>query len=460
MQPELLKLSADARAKFLSAFDDAKVKELIVATKDANDSGSFTGLVISTEDKDRQGDIVRQAGIDTADYMLNPVVLNSHNYNGIDNIVGVTTRLYTGQVNGIPATLADGKFAPTEAGQMAKALWEGGFLNAASVGFIPTEFDAAEANVITKWQLLEYSFVPVPANAKATRLRTFADLGLEESALVSKGFVIEAKTEDEPEAPAAAEETETVETAETTVETEEIAPEGTGEPTEDVETKASEIGGTCTLPDGTEGVFATDPNGDGSALVCVPDNAAKGAVSDELNREEVYEQKYAKLDEFFEVIYAFVNVYLDEATTVDQFDGLLSETIALLQNLPTAPAEKGAIALSMKKDLDASVIKYLSAEKSGRAISADNKKKLQKAIDTIGDVCDIHLAEVKSALGDLAKTGETDGGAEEDDAASKGAPAELNDFMLARDVLRKFSTSVDDALEIFNKKSREYADQN
>jgi hypothetical protein len=445
MHPELLKLNSETREKFLALFTDVKVKELIASTKDATDSGSFTGLIVSTEDQDRQGEIVRQAGIDTTDYWLNPVILNSHCYAGIENIVGVTTRLYPGTVNGVPATLADGKFSPTAEGQMARALWDGGFLNAASVGFIPTEFDPTEKNVITKWQLLEYSFVPVPANGKATRLRTFKDLGLEESVLRAKGFVIDAKSE-ETEAVTASVATEETLTEETT---EKPAPEETPIVEEKSVEKAVELGGTCTLDDGSEGIYVENPD-DATVFICAPkEDATKGAVSDELNETEVMEAKYSKLDEFFEVIYAFVDVFMDEETTVDQYDTLLAETISLLQKLP-AVSDDTAITASMKKGLTETTIKYISI-KAGRTISANTGKILQNAIETLKEVTDTHLASVSSSLGELAKANETDGSEME-----KGTSAEnheVNDFVFARTTLRKFSYSLDKVLEDFNKRA-------
>ena len=58
-------------------------------------------------------------------------------------------------------------FAPTEFAQSIKALVDGGFQNASSVGFIPME---RQGNTITKAQLLEVSLVPVPANQQALML--------------------------------------------------------------------------------------------------------------------------------------------------------------------------------------------------------------------------------------------------------------------------------------------------
>jgi hypothetical protein len=224
--------TADAKEKFLAALASKEVEDLIAKTKAADDSGSFEGIVISTEHQDRMGEVVMQDGMDTGLYMKNPVVLNSHNYSGIENIIGTTTKLYPGVVDGAKATLADGKWAPTEQGQLARTLWEGGFLRAASIGFIAEEFDPNQQNIISKSQLLEYSPVPVPANGYATRLSA---LGLTVEGLRAKGFAI-------PEEEAEEEKKE-----------EKAAPPQEGD--------------MCVLDDGSEGVMQNDGNG---ALVCMP----------------------------------------------------------------------------------------------------------------------------------------------------------------------------------------------
>ena len=227
----------DAKERFLAALALKEVADLIEKTNGADDSGSFEGLVISTEHQDRAGEIVRQGGSDASLYMKNPVVLNSHNYSGIENIVGTTSKLYPSVIGGVKATLADGKWAPTEQGQLARKLWDGGFLRAASIGFMVEEFDPQDQSVITKSQLLEYSPCPVPMNGYATRLSA---LGLTVEGLRAKGFAV---PDEEPAAKA--------------------------EPPQE--------GDTCTLDDGTEGVMQGDGNG---ALVCMPKPKAADDVSD------------------------------------------------------------------------------------------------------------------------------------------------------------------------------------
>lgn len=160
--------------------------------------------------------------------------------------------------------------------QQVRKLYDMGIINTVSVGFISTQYDRATSTSV-KQQLLELSFVPVPANQDAVRLnpKIMSTLGLNKELLVAKGITL--KTGDE----------------ETTPVMEEVV--------EVVETPAEVI-------------------------------AEKGGVADELAEDEMNEAKYSKLDEFFEAIWAFVDVYMDPETGIDQFDTLVAELVGILQD--------------------------------------------------------------------------------------------------------------------------------
>lgn len=118
-------------------------------------------VIASTAAIDRQGDSIDQSGWDTLNFMKNPVMLWAHDYSSLP----------VAKVLALPADarglVADYEFAPAEGNPMAaqlKILVDEGFVNAVSVGFIPKE---RNGNVITKAELLEISFVPVPANQEA-----------------------------------------------------------------------------------------------------------------------------------------------------------------------------------------------------------------------------------------------------------------------------------------------------
>lgn len=126
-------------------------------------------VLASTSAIDRQGDSIDQSGWDLTNFKKNPVMPWAHDY----------TELPVAKVTSIEVTQlgleAEFEFAPAEGNpkaQQIKVLYDNGYLNAVSVGFIPKERNGKS---ITKSELLEISFVPVPANQEALRL-AFKDL--------------------------------------------------------------------------------------------------------------------------------------------------------------------------------------------------------------------------------------------------------------------------------------------
>lgn len=63
--------------------------------------------------------------------------------------------------------IAEWVWADTENAQLAKQLYDGGFLKTSSIGFIPLQRDESDRSIITKWELLEWSLVAVPCNPGA-----------------------------------------------------------------------------------------------------------------------------------------------------------------------------------------------------------------------------------------------------------------------------------------------------
>lgn len=116
--------------------------------------------IFSTANEDRHGDIVFQ-NWELKSFNNNPVYLDSHNYSGIEHILG--------RIENIKAEKAlegDIIYAlDNPKGLLAYNLTQKGFLNTSSVGFIPKEFDK-DGNILRS-ELLEISAVSVPANADA-----------------------------------------------------------------------------------------------------------------------------------------------------------------------------------------------------------------------------------------------------------------------------------------------------
>lgn len=132
---------------------------------------------ISTETKDRHGDVVRSKGIQLKNFRKNPVVLFSHDAR--QPPIGKSPKMEKGD-----GTLdADVDFFEREVFEFADTIFrivEVGGLKAASIGFMPIDFDLLKEDEDTgdrfpgidfkKIDLLEFSIVPIPANPEAVAL--------------------------------------------------------------------------------------------------------------------------------------------------------------------------------------------------------------------------------------------------------------------------------------------------
>jgi len=215
------KLSEEIKAKISEQIKTKEIREIIEKTLKAEDSGRFE-VVLSTGDVDRMGESLNPEGWDLEFYKTNPVVLWAHDYMGLP--IGMTENVEVKEGK----LIALGKFAPADANpfaQQVRKLYDLGFQRATSVGFLEKE---REENKIVKAELLEWSFVPVPANPFA--LSTLQNSGVDTMALITKGIIVPVKQEEPKE----------------------------GDP--------------CTMEDGTEGEMHLDENGE---LVCMPKQGQK-----------------------------------------------------------------------------------------------------------------------------------------------------------------------------------------
>ena len=149
-------------------------KDLSVQTEDIGER--TVRFTISKEVTDRDGDILRADGVDFKNYMKNPVFLGFHNSR--DFPLGKVINFW---VEG-KSVKADVYFPKLEelssdinnVSEKARLIdfcfhcYKNGLLNAVSVGFIPLEWtETKDGYDITKWELLEFSAVAVPANQDA-----------------------------------------------------------------------------------------------------------------------------------------------------------------------------------------------------------------------------------------------------------------------------------------------------
>jgi hypothetical protein len=166
-------------------------------------------IIASSTTYDRHGQIVNVEGISIDNFVQNPVMMFGHGWSDRFADFPVATfenvRIEGGKLIGTPKFIEG-----DEDSQKVKNAVEKGALRAVSIGFIPEEI---EGNMITKSELLEVSFVAVPANPEA--LITLKSLGLDEATMkdrfkkMNKTFTKTDKTEDEEAKKPSKEELET-----------------------------------------------------------------------------------------------------------------------------------------------------------------------------------------------------------------------------------------------------------
>jgi hypothetical protein len=142
------------------------------------DQGIFEAM-ISTEEIDRDGDILLASGVELDNYLKNPVVVFSHSYSSPDDVVGRAMEVQPMPGKGVRAKWRFVSDGINQRADLVRRLWAGGFLNAISVGFIPKQAseikdgdnpDEYPGRIFSQWELLEFSIVVVPSNQSALRL--------------------------------------------------------------------------------------------------------------------------------------------------------------------------------------------------------------------------------------------------------------------------------------------------
>lgn len=171
---------------------DKHHKNFLAVTKASKTEGRTIFARISTPAVDRDGDVMLPSGMDAKSFKKNPVVLFGHDNWSMP--IGKVTKLNNPR-QGVEATIKlaerPDEHPPTEewVPDTVLSLFEQGVLNAFSIGFLVKNGGAREAEkrdisrfgdgvrqVITAWELLELSVVPVPANQEA--LATAVSKGL------------------------------------------------------------------------------------------------------------------------------------------------------------------------------------------------------------------------------------------------------------------------------------------
>lgn len=136
---------------------------------------------ISTAGLDRDRDRVMSRGALLENYMRNPIVQWGHGYYEPWQTIGRTTEIRIGESEIVASFELRPSANEADPQNIVRLLWDGGWVKTASIGFQPVEWTDNEFGGmdITKWELLEWSLVPIPANQDALRL---AAKGLETKA--------------------------------------------------------------------------------------------------------------------------------------------------------------------------------------------------------------------------------------------------------------------------------------
>lgn len=124
----------------------------------------------SDETIDRYAEVLSAAGWELDAYRRNPVFLNSHQYSGIEFVLG--TAKVTEVVDGKLRQRIRFAVEHSPIARMAYGMYKSGTLRAVSVGFIPKEWEEGGSEApferkFTRQELVEVSAVSVPANPNA-----------------------------------------------------------------------------------------------------------------------------------------------------------------------------------------------------------------------------------------------------------------------------------------------------
>lgn len=147
--------------------------------------------LVSTNAVDRYREVIDPDGMDAKNFRKNPVVMWAHEYS--QPPIGKALWIKK-EGDGIVSKV---KFADTVRGKEIFQLYKDGYMKAFSIGFIPMETEDGDPEnnksprkIYRKWELLEYSAVPIPANPEAVALCVQRGLIADEEApaILNKGF--------------------------------------------------------------------------------------------------------------------------------------------------------------------------------------------------------------------------------------------------------------------------------
>lgn len=177
-------------------------KGFVAESKGTDDEERSSTELINTADIDRDNEILLPKGAVLDYYKKNPQVLWAHDYRQPP----VGRAAWVKRDTTTKSLLAKTIYAATDFAEEIWSLVKGGFLPARSVGFIPIESHepddkevarhperAGARRVYDKWELLEYSVVPVPSNRQALQVAVGKDISLSDELQEQLGLEGKAK---------------------------------------------------------------------------------------------------------------------------------------------------------------------------------------------------------------------------------------------------------------------------
>ena len=187
----IIKIEKKLEEKLKSMFESEKFQAKMTEFKEVeNDDAYKFKVVVTTEWVDRDGEVIKADWIEFKNYMKNPVVLVDHSYK-IESIVWKTLKIYQEGTK----TIAEWVFAKdVEKADLIRTLYSQGFIKTVSIGFIAKKRDDKDRSTITKSEMLEFSFVAVPANPEALSLD-----GKIYQKCLDQGIIKEVKEDEEKE---------------------------------------------------------------------------------------------------------------------------------------------------------------------------------------------------------------------------------------------------------------------
>lgn len=368
------------------------VRHSLKATIEKAESGEIV-FIASDETLDRQGEVVKADEWDLTQFAKSPRLLVDHDYR-VEAIVGIAKKVWQEG-----KTL---KFVPTfheitEKAVMVKRMIDEGVLDTVSVGFCRRMVNGKGVN-----ELMEISFVAVPANANA---RLLAVKAVDAEAIGKiKNFIKEAEIEEGGEF------VDHILTDEDLANNPGLAEEGL------------KVGDVIGIPAEAEAIIQGEEAEEEAAEVveeATPVEAAPVETVETVETAEAVEKgmtediiasaqdnamaKYPLIEAVFSEVYKFLDAYYLDTVEADQGGDLVIELCERLKGMTIGTEAK----IDEKSAIITAVFKGVIEQKEGRVLSGKNRDTIKAAVEALNallDATDKQGAEDTEAKAEVNKS--------------------------------------------------------